>query len=142
LVTYSNPKKCKNDGCDVLIKWKYPYTKGDKPLEHDGAKHNCKHYKGGGDWKGKSKYGGGKYYPPLTKDQLVRCPYCKGSNYGWCRKDIKGDLERHIEINHPNKEYKWDSDFVVDKTGMMYRILFETEKEERKKYHSEQTPEE
>ena len=84
---------------------KQPYKKGDRPVEKDGSTHNCPMWKGKNEEK-LTSYG--------KKYGYERCPYCKGSNYGYCRKGTD-DLKIHVRAYHPNGEIRYDKDFSMDK---------------------------
>ena len=94
-------------GCSKELVWKQPYKKGDRPMEKDGSKHDCKKLFGNENngskenWKGQGK-----------KYEYEHCSYCKGSNYGYCRKGTK-DLETHVKAYHPNGEILYDDDFKM-----------------------------
>lgn len=91
--------------CNKPLIWKQPYKKGDRPVEKDGSTHNCPMWKGKNEEKITS-YG--------KKYEYERCPYCKGSNYGYCRKGTN-DMEVHVKAYHPNGEIRYDKDFSMDK---------------------------
>lgn len=92
--------------CNKPLTWKQPYKKGDRPCENNGKPHNCPKYQPKGDSEFKSS---GKY-SILKKQEIERCPYCKGTNYGYCRKETD-ELENHIKSYHPNQEILYDDDF-------------------------------
>ena len=99
-------------GCDKELIWKQPYKKGDRPVEKDGSQHNCKKWFGSNNTRFAKNSGdeGWKGYKKLY--EYERCLYCKGSNYGYCRKGTK-DLETHVKAYHPNGEILHDSDFKM-----------------------------
>ena len=94
--------------CDKPLTWKQPYKKGDRPCEKNGKPHNCPKYQPKGDSEFKSS---GKY-TIIKKQDIERCMYCKGTNYGYCRKDTD-ELKNHMESYHPNKEILYDDDFMA-----------------------------
>lgn len=85
--------------------WKQPYTKGDRPVEVSGKPHNCPKYEGGS-----SKKQDFQKYKSLTKYDYEKCPYCKGTNGGYCRKGTD-EMEWHIHCCHPNGEIRYDDDY-------------------------------
>ena len=93
--------------CSKELLWKQPYKKGDRPTEKDGSKHDCKKWLGNENNSSKENWKG---YKKIY--EFERCPYCKGSNYGYCRKGTK-DLETHVKAYHPNGEILHDSDFKM-----------------------------
>jgi hypothetical protein len=85
--------------------WKTPYKKGDRPVEVSGKPHNCPKYEGGGGGKSNNVQ-----YKTLTKYDYEKCPYCKGTNGGYCRKGTD-EMEWHIYCCHPNGEIRYDDDY-------------------------------
>mgnify|MGYP000863839984 CR=1 FL=1 len=95
--------------CNKPLVWTQPYKKGDRPCEKNGTPHNCPNYKpkrGCDDTQQYSKW------VKTTKDDWERCPHCKGTNYGYCRKGTD-ELEKHIKTFHPNGEVGYDDDFMA-----------------------------
>jgi hypothetical protein len=107
--------------CNKPLLWKQPYKKGDRPVEKNGKPHNCPKYQPkGGDNDNKS-YG---KYKMATVNDIVRCPYCKGTNYGYCSKE-DNELEYHIKSHHPNQEILYDDDFMAinkDKEPKTFKV--------------------
>ena len=93
--------------CNKPLIWKQPYKKGDRRVEKDGSKHDCKKWLGNENNSSKENWKG---YKKIY--EFERCPHCKGSNYGYCRKGTK-DLETHVKAYHPNGEILHDSDFKM-----------------------------
>ena len=93
--------------CSKELVWKQPYKKGDRPTEKDGSKHDCKKWFGYENNSSKENWKGHrKIY------EFEHCLYCKGSNYGYCRKGTN-DLDVHVKAYHPNKEILYDDDFKM-----------------------------
>ena len=72
-----------------------------------GKPHNCPNYQKGGD--SNKSY---QKFKKTTKYDYEKCPYCKGTNGGYCRKGTD-EMEWHIKCCHPNGEIRYDDDFAM-----------------------------
>lgn len=102
--------KCKY--CDAPLKWKKPYTAGDRPVELSGKEHDCPKFKG------KGGYAKNEKWIVLKADDYEFCNMCAR----FCYKESTFEkypmikyvsLEEHIKLYHPNDEILDDIDFMV-----------------------------
>ena len=98
--------------CNKPLIWKQPYKKGDRPVEKDGSQHNCKKWFESDNTRFSKNNKDDNYKGYRKNYEYERCPYCKGSNYGYCRKGTK-DLETHMKAYHPSGEILYDNDFKM-----------------------------
>ena len=98
--------------CDKPLVWKQPYKKGDRPMEKDGSKHDCKKWAESENTRFAKNNSNENWKGYVKKYEYERCLYCKGSNYGYCRKGTK-DLETHMKAYHPSGKILHDSDFKM-----------------------------
>ena len=96
--------------------WKVPYKKGDRPVESNGKPHNCPKFKGGGNKSVQKTI----QYKIASKLDYERCPYCKGTNGGYCRKNTT-QMENHIKTFHPNGEILYDDDLETERRKKVHR---------------------
>ena len=113
-------------GCSKELVWKQPYKKGDRPLEKDGSKHDCKKWFESDNTRFAKNNKNDEYKGYRKLYEYERCPYCKGSNYGYCRKETK-DLEIHVNAYHPNKEILYDDDFKMSGENMLKKDMLSAE---------------
>lgn len=100
--------------------WAQPYVAGNRPVEVSGKPHNCPKYEGGGGAKTNNSF---QKYRTLTKYDYEKCPYCKGTNGGYC---IKGtdEMEWHIKCCHPNGEIRYDDDYSMMRNKLNHRPCY------------------
>ena len=81
-------------------------------MEKDGSKHDCKKWFESENTRFAKNNKDNGYKGYSKKYDYERCPYCKGSNYGYCRKGTD-DMEIHVKAYHPNGEIMYDDDFKM-----------------------------
>ena len=117
--------KCKY--CDIPLKWKQPYTAGDRPTELNGNAHDCPKFIG----KNTSGFAKFEKRTPLIDKDFELCDMC--ARYFLTEKaHIKYpslhyiSLEFHKEKYHPNSEVLDDIDlmFITDEQKEKMRIMW------------------
>lgn len=98
--------------CNIPLKWKKPYTAGDRPVELNDQPHNCPKF---GNGKKQNKV---KWSPPLESGDLELCDMCGRWLITKKAHDKRPELHyvdmiEHIETFHPNGEILDDIDFMA-----------------------------
>ena len=91
--------QCKR--CSTTLKWKKPYTKGDRPVNLNGTPHSCD--------KSKPSEMVGKGY---SKKDYYHCDLCS-SEYGWIPLNDPDAIYNHKKTFHPNDEQRTFDFFKV-----------------------------
>lgn len=116
--------KCKY--CDIPLKWKTPYKKGDRPVELNGETHNCSNFSGGkNNYSKKDKW---------TSMKAVESQFCDMCGKWWVTEEAQKEnpssnyitINEHINQYHPNGEIldNIDDMCISDKEKEETRIVW------------------
>jgi hypothetical protein len=98
--------------CQIPLKWKQPYTAGDRPVELNDQPHNCPNFSGKKDYTSKKQWS-----KPLEPNDLEFCDMCDRWMVTEETHNRRPELhyiskEDHIKMFHPNGEILDDIDFM------------------------------